>query len=95
MGAVGTALHYCTATPRSRVAVTDVAGIFEGALMGELDKPFARSATQLCRKAGADLEAIPAWGGGRLPGVVSGQLARFKVLRDAARDHRRSRHPAA
>ena len=28
---------------------------------GELDEPIAGQAAQLCRRAGADLEAIPAW----------------------------------
>ncbi len=39
----------------------EVAGILEGAREGELDEPFARQAAMLCRKAGADPEAIPAW----------------------------------
>jgi hypothetical protein len=38
-----------------------VAGIFEGTSEGEPDEPLARSAAALCRKAGADLEAIPEW----------------------------------
>jgi hypothetical protein len=41
--------------------LAEVAGIFEGTSEGELDEPLARCAAQLCRKAGADLEAIPAW----------------------------------
>jgi hypothetical protein len=41
--------------------LAEVAGIFEGTSEGELDEPLARSAAQLCRKAGADPEAIPAW----------------------------------
>jgi hypothetical protein len=41
--------------------LAEVAGIFEGTSEGELDEPLARSAAQLCRKAGADQEAIPAW----------------------------------
>ena len=41
--------------------LAEVAGIFEGTSEGELDEPLARSAAQLCRKAGADAEAIPAW----------------------------------
>jgi len=32
-----------------------------GAREGELDEPLARQAAGLCRKAGADPEAIPAW----------------------------------
>jgi hypothetical protein len=39
----------------------EVAGIFEGTSEGELDEPFCRQAAMLCRKAGADAEAIPAW----------------------------------
>jgi len=38
----------------------EVAGIFEGAPEGEPDAPLPRLAAQLCRKAGADPEAIPA-----------------------------------
>jgi hypothetical protein len=41
--------------------LAEVAGIFEGASEGELYEPLARSAAQLCRKAGADPEAIPGW----------------------------------
>jgi len=41
--------------------LAEVAGITEGASEGRLDEPFARSAADLCRKAGADPEAIPAW----------------------------------
>jgi hypothetical protein len=38
-----------------------VAGIFEGTSEGEPDEPLARSAARLCRLAGADADAIPAW----------------------------------
>jgi len=41
--------------------LAEVAGNFEGASEGELDEPFARHAAELCRKAGADPVAIPAW----------------------------------
>lgn len=41
--------------------LAEVAGIFEGASEGELDEPLARQAAQLCRDAGADPDAIPAW----------------------------------
>jgi hypothetical protein len=41
--------------------LAEVAGIFEGASEGELGEPLARQAAQLCRDAGADLDAIPAW----------------------------------
>ena len=41
--------------------LAEVAGILEGTSEGELDEPLARQAAMLCRKAGADLEAIPAW----------------------------------
>ena len=41
--------------------LAEVAGILEGAREGELDEPLTRQAAGLCRKAGADLEAIPAW----------------------------------
>ena len=38
-----------------------MAAILEGAAEGEPDEPLARQAAGLCRKAGADPEAIPAW----------------------------------
>jgi hypothetical protein len=41
--------------------LAEVAGIFEGTSEGRLDEPLARSAARLCRQAGADPEAIPAW----------------------------------
>jgi hypothetical protein len=41
--------------------LAEVAGILEGASEGELDEQLARQAAMLCRKAGADPEAIPAW----------------------------------
>jgi hypothetical protein len=41
--------------------LAEVAGIFEGTSEGELDEPLARQAAALCRAAGADPEAIPAW----------------------------------
>ena len=41
--------------------LAEVAGIFEGTSEGELDEPLARSAARLCRLAGADPAAIPAW----------------------------------
>jgi len=41
--------------------LAEVAGIFEGTSEGELDEPLARQAARLCRDAGADLEAVPAW----------------------------------
>ena len=39
----------------------EVAGVLEGAREGEPDEPLTRQAAGLCRKAGADPEAIPAW----------------------------------
>lgn len=41
--------------------LAEVAGILEGAREGEPDEPLARQAAMVCRVAGADLEAIPAW----------------------------------
>jgi hypothetical protein len=41
--------------------LAEVAGIFEGASEGELDEPLCCQAAGLCRKAGADPEAIPGW----------------------------------
>jgi hypothetical protein len=41
--------------------LAQVTGIFEGTSEGEPDEPLARSAARLCRLAGADTDAIPAW----------------------------------
>jgi hypothetical protein len=41
--------------------LAEVAGIIEGTSEGELDEPLARCAAWLCRQAGADPAAIPAW----------------------------------
>jgi hypothetical protein len=41
--------------------LAEVAGIFEGSSEGALNEPLKRQAAGLCRKAGADPEAIPAW----------------------------------
>ena len=41
--------------------LAEVAGLLEGFAQGELDEPLVRQAAQLCRDAGADPEAIPAW----------------------------------
>ena len=41
--------------------LAEVAGILEGASESELGEPLAKQAAGLCRKAGADPEAIPAW----------------------------------
>ena len=41
--------------------LAEVAGILEGASEGELGEPLARQAAGLCRKAGADPEAVPGW----------------------------------
>jgi hypothetical protein len=41
--------------------LAECAGIFEGASEGELDELRSRQAARLCRLAGADEAAIPAW----------------------------------
>ena len=41
--------------------LAEVAGVLEGAREGEPDEQLARQAARLCRAAGADPEAIPAW----------------------------------
>ena len=64
--------------------LAEVAGILEGASEGEPDEPFARQAAGLCRKAGADPEAIPAWAeegrrrkaAARMPSPSGGVLGR-------------------
>ncbi len=53
------ALHELAAGRADLLA--EVAGILEGTSEGELDEPLTRQAAGLCRKAGADPEAIPAW----------------------------------
>ena len=41
--------------------LAEVVGVLEGTSEGELDEPLTRQAADLCRKAGADPDAIPAW----------------------------------
>jgi hypothetical protein len=41
--------------------LAEVVGIFEGTSEGEMDEPLCRQAAGLCRKAGADPEAISGW----------------------------------
>jgi hypothetical protein len=41
--------------------LAEVPGVLEVTSDGELDEPLARQAAGLCRKAGADPAAIPAW----------------------------------
>jgi hypothetical protein len=41
--------------------LAEVAGLFRGTSEGEPDEALAESAARLCRLAGADPEAIPAW----------------------------------
>jgi hypothetical protein len=41
--------------------LAEVAGILEGTSEGELNEPIAWQSARLCRMAGADPEAIPAW----------------------------------
>jgi hypothetical protein len=43
----------------------EAAGLGEGFSEGKLDEPLARQAAALCRKAGADLDAVPGWIGRR------------------------------
>ena len=85
--------------------LAEVAGILEGAHEGELDEPLARQAAALCRKAGADETAIPAWiqvggGGGRTPGGRRSQTRAAGVPGACEREPnvspgRRSRVPPA
>ncbi len=62
--------------------LAEVAGIFEGTSEGELDEPLARCAARLCRKAGADPEAIPAW-------VVEGRRRRVSASKPPFSDRLR------
>ena len=41
--------------------LAEAAGILEGFAEGELSEPLDRQAADVCRRAGADPEAIPAW----------------------------------
>jgi hypothetical protein len=63
--------------------LAEVAGLLEGAAEGDLDEPLARQAAGLCRKAGADLDAIPAWM--EEGEAASGRGAAAAVLRRLAR----------
>src|SRR5216684_5911520 len=77
--------------------LAEVAGIFEGTSEGELDEPLARSAAQLCRKAGADRRrsrpgsrkgagARPTPGARRFPAVAGKQPAGLVVLAELPRN---------
>jgi hypothetical protein len=68
--------------------LVEVAGIFEGTSEGELDEPLARQAAQLCRDAGADLEAIPTW-------IEEGRRRRANASRPPFSAPRRRRPPGA
>ena len=54
--------------------LAEVAGVLEGSSEGEMDEPLARQAAGLCRKAGADPAAIPAW-------IIEGQRRRANASR--------------
>ena len=41
--------------------LAEVAGVLAGTSAGRLDEPLARQAAELCRKAGADPDAIQRW----------------------------------
>ena len=64
--------------------LAEVAGVLEGAREGEPDEPLARQAADLCRKAGADPDAIPAW-------ITEGRRRKVNVTRPpfSAPDYRR------
>ena len=66
--------------------LAEVAGILEGASEGELDEPLARQAAMLCRMAGADPDAIPAW-------VEEGRRLRANAGRPPFSTPRRTRPP--
>lgn len=53
--------------------LAEVAALFQGTREGEPDEPLAGQAAALCRKAGADPEAMPGW------------IAEGRRRRDAAR----------
>jgi hypothetical protein len=54
--------------------LAEVAGVLEGTSEGELDEPLAVQAAGLCRKAGADPEAITRW-------IIEGQRRRANAGR--------------
>ncbi len=64
--------------------LAEVAGIFEDASEGELNEPIARQCARLCRKAGADPEAIPAW-------IEEGRRRKANANRPPFSDPRRRR----
>jgi hypothetical protein len=74
--------------------LAEVAGILEGAGEGELDEPLARQAAMLCRKAGADLEAVPAWAeeGRRRSAAARRQLLQGEVGPGPGREPARLSH---
>ncbi len=67
--------------------LAEVAGILEGAHEGKLDEVITRQPAGLCRKAGADPEAIPAW-------IEEGRRRRANAGRAPFSESRnRPRHP--
>jgi len=66
--------------------LAEVAGVLEGASEGEPGEPLARQAAGLCRKAGADPEAIPGW-------ITEGRRRRADAGRPPFSDSRRRPRP--
>jgi len=60
--------------------LAEVPGILEGASEGRHDEPFARQAAGLCRKAGADPDAIGMDRGGAAPGQERQDAAAVRRL---------------
>jgi len=58
-----------------------VPGILEGASEGRHDEPLARQAAGLCRKAGADPDAIGMDRGGAAPGQERHDAAAVRLAR--------------
>jgi hypothetical protein len=70
--------------------LAEVAGVMEGFGEGQLDEPLARQAAGLCRAAGADEAAIPAW-------IEVGRERRANASRPPFSEprYRRPGHPAS
>ena len=61
--------------------LAEVPGILEGASEGRHDEPLARQAAGLCRKAGADPDAIGMDRGGAAPGQERQDAAAVRLAR--------------
>jgi hypothetical protein len=74
--------------------LAEVADALEGSSEGQLNEPLKRQAARLCRDAGADPVAIPAWIGGRAATARGGGASAVQPAAAAKTARPRSRpHP--